>query len=60
MYQMKQLITNIINKTNYSNSCRGLQAIESAEKIASHYFQMENIPFDNWFIREIPHIVNIR
>jgi len=55
---MKQLIDNIINQTNYSNNCHGLQAVESAEKIASHYFQMENISYANWFVREIPLVDN--
>ena len=55
---MKQLIANIINQTNFSNNCHGLQAVESAEKIASHYFQMENISYNNWHVREIPLVDN--
>jgi len=51
---MKKHIDNIINKTNFRQNCHGLQAVESANQIASHYFQIENIPFENWFIREIP------
>jgi len=51
---MKKHIDSIINKTNFRQNCHGLQSIDSAIQIASHYFQIENIPFENWFIREIP------
>jgi len=55
---MKKHIDNIINKTNFRQNCHGLQAVESANKITSYYFTLENIPFDNWFIREIPLVDN--
>lgn len=51
---MKQYIDNIINLTNYSENCHGLQALPFAEVIAEHYFQSENLSFENWQVREIP------
>lgn len=51
---MKQHADNIINKTNYDNNCHGLQAKQDAETIAEHYFNQENLSYENWFVREIP------
>jgi hypothetical protein len=33
---MKNLIADILSQTDYSKSCRGLQASAAAEKIAQH------------------------
>jgi hypothetical protein len=51
---LKQYADDIINRTNYTINCHGLQAGDAAIEIAKHYFAKESIPFENWTIREIP------
>lgn len=51
---MKKYVDEIINRTNYSASCDGLQAADAATSIANHYFEDEGLSFDGWRVREIP------
>lgn len=51
---MKKYVDEIINRTNYSASCDGLQAADAATSIAKHYFEDEGLSFDGWRVREIP------
>ena len=50
----KEMVSAIINGTDYNVSCRGMSESEAATTLVKSVFENQNIAFDGWKVVEIP------